>query len=83
MKRVYNTPVVEVERYQLETSIAANCDPSKIVTLGPSDESHSACEEFDDGGLGISTYSLEVSFYDKGNTCTCYYSAGGEGYFTS
>ena len=90
MKKAYMKPSVEVEVYTLSASIASNC--INIVTLGPEDPmlSKPACAEFEDlwkintqigGGAGI----MSISFYDAGGTagCDCYYTAGGDGYFTS
>lgn len=83
MKRAYIAPDIQVERYELNTSIAAQCKTD--VTMGPEVGSHTACKEFEDiwgGEFAINTFVLEGSFYDDG-TCTCYYSSSGEGYFAS
>ena len=83
MKKIYSKPHIEIEGYELVSSIAANCDP--IVNLGP--------EGPEPGGVACSSYgndygpwsrSVGTSFYD-GNMggCDCYYTSGYEGYFTS
>lgn len=85
MNKVYEKPWIEIEYYTLDASIAANC--SSTVTLGPGDYKDNVCSEFD-GAFDISLYSRAKSsatFYDgiTGDECDCYYSSGGEGYFTS
>lgn len=83
MKKVYNTPAVEVELYQLDASIALNC--ATKVTLGPAYDGYTACEDFyDDSGVWAArSASMGTSFYEEGTVCTCYYSSSGKGYFTS
>lgn len=81
MKKKYIAPDFEVEHYELNTSIAGNCNA--VVTQGPEIGTHDNCEEFPDWEeFSISTFALQASFYDE-ETCECYYSSGGEGYFTS
>lgn len=84
MKRVYVTPDFEVERYEMNASIAANC--SNIQTQGPDVGSHDPCEGWpiipDEPDFEMMTLGEGKSFYSDG-TCNCYYSSGGEGYFTS
>lgn len=91
MRRTYAKPVLEVEEFMLNASIASNC--GQVITHGPEDPTHSACVEFEgrdevDGGEFtpfLLSRAASASFYDadNGGTCTCYYSAGGEGYYTS
>ena len=84
MKKVYSKPVVEIEVYEMDTNIAANC--GNTVSLGPEAPGHTICDEFKDA---FEVYSLARStgrsFYNDGTlvTCDCYYTSGGQGYFTS
>lgn len=81
MKLEYVKPDLEVEIYELNTSIAANC--GNLVSQGPEVGDHKACNEFGDiWGDEFSLFAAQTSFYDDG-TCECYYSSSGEGYFTS
>lgn len=86
MKKVYSKPVVEIEVYELDTNIAANC--GNRVTLGPEAPGKTTCSEFEDA-FDIAAYSLSRSigvtpFYSDGAAnCDCYYTSGGQGYFTS
>lgn len=87
MKAGYTKPMIEIEKYELDASVAANCGP--IVTLGPGTGTpESVCDEFE-GAFDVSAYGLQRSggnsFYESGSAyaCDCYYSSGGEGYFTS
>ena len=86
MKKEYVKPLVEIERYKLDASFAANCGTD--VTIGPRvDGVYEACSEFVDP-WEVSSYGLQrsngTSFYEPGlGQCDCYYSSGGEGYFTS
>lgn len=81
MKKAYQKPCMEMELYALDASIASNC--SNTVTLGPALGEHSACKEYDFGSFSmVRPYSERTSFYDD-YTCTCYYTAGGDGLFTS
>lgn len=85
MKRIYVKPKMDIEFYELNTSIAANC--GNVVSQGPEVGGHIACEEFediwgDDFSLFYQKGARQTSFYDDGS-CECYYSSSGEGYFTS
>lgn len=85
MKKVYHAPELEIEVYQLNARIANNCAP--VVHLGPGlvttdGEILSTCKEFEDS-WAVPFAITDTSFYEEGTTCTCYYSAGGEGYFSS
>lgn len=86
MKKTYVAPDLEIERYELDASIASNC--ATVVTMG--DYGGGAGEPACDDYLALvdksdsSTWSLRpynVSFWE--NTCDCYTTAGGAGYFTS
>lgn len=89
MKKVYAKPRVEVEVYQVEAAIAANC--SQIISLGPEAPGKTPCEEFEGAfdvfGIkpGISIFSAGgTPFYDDGSAnCDCYYTSGDGSYFTS
>lgn len=84
MKKAYQKPCMEMELYALDASIASNCN--NIMNMGPgsSDGSHQMCSDW--GGMfpnsRIRPYSAGTSFYED-HVCSCYYTAGGEGYFTS
>lgn len=88
MKKVYEKPLVEIEVYTLDCSIASNC--ALVVNMGP--EATNAIKVCDDyyektgesrSTNGVSAYSLphNVQFWSE-ETCDCYYSAG-SGCFTS
>lgn len=85
MKKIYEAPRLEIEVYELNAAIAANCQTK--ISMGPAYGSYTACDEFDFGGFGVMAASYDTSFYKLedhgGNVCTCYYASGGEGYFTS
>lgn len=85
MKKVYHAPELEIEVYQLDARIANNC--SFKVTFGPGlvdgdGKISDMCDEFGDS-WAVAFASTDTSFYEEGTACTCYYSAGGEGYFSS
>lgn len=83
MRKAYVKPSIEVERYTLDANIAANC--SNIISLGPgTDESGTdACDDYY-GAWEIALFSNGTAFYEDGSMqCDCYYSSGGQGYFTS
>lgn len=85
MKKVYSKPLMEIEVYELNANIAANC--GSTVTLGPEAAGHVICEEFENA-FDVASYSLRsvggTPFYDDGSAnCDCYYTSGGVGYFTS
>lgn len=82
MKLKYEKPVLEVENYELDTSIASNC--GIVVTSGPKHEKHAPCEDYYDLiGLPMPNSTegpkYNIDFYDD---CDCYYSASGF-FFTS
>lgn len=86
MKKKYVAPLLEIERYELSTSITQNC--STIVHNGPAIGAHAKCDDYDDP---FTAYSLRnevdaqaynVNFYED-TDCTCYTTAGSEGYWMS
>lgn len=86
MKKIYEAPDLEIETYELNANIASNCSP--VVDFGPgivqeNGTIENTCDFFKDPWA--MALSVDTSFYEPGTgtTCTCYYSAGGEGYFTS
>lgn len=86
MKKVYEAPKVEIEIYELNASIASNC--TVVVTMGDygGGEGEPPCNDYLEmvGLPTISSYSLKsynVNFWE--NTCDCYTTAGGAGFFTS
>lgn len=86
MKKVYSKPLIEIELYEMNANIAANC--GSTVSLGPEAIGHTVCEEFEDA-FEVASYGLSRStgvrpFYEDGSAnCDCYYSSGGASYFTS
>ena len=86
MKKRYQTPTLEIECYQLDANIASNC--TVVVTMGDygGGEGEPACDDYLEmvGLPPTSNYSLRahnVNFWE--NTCDCYTTAGGAGFFTS
>lgn len=81
MKKAYIAPELSTEVYELNSSIAANCE--NVVTNGPALGNHTLCEDYD-SPFAISTYSesKNVDFYEDTN-CDCYTSSGDTGYWTS
>ena len=65
MKKTYETPKAEVERYQLDASIASNCET--VVHNGPQMNGYSQCSDYIDP---FETYSAarsvhNVQFYSR------------------
>ena len=88
MKKEYMKPQLEIEIYQLNAAIAANC--TNVITLGPEAPGKVTCDEFKTGyGDETTPWGLlreaVTPFYNDGSLakCDCYYSSGGNGYFTS
>ena len=93
MKKTYTKPLIEIEAYELSGAIAYNC--SNVVNVGPGipgskEDKYRQCSDFGDSGLlslnpGVSLNSTgNVPFYSDGaKNCDCYYTSGGQGYFTS
>lgn len=86
MKKVYEKPVLEMERYELSSSVASNC--AKVVHNGPEVGDHHQCEDYEDP-FAMSVMALDaeggpynVQFYEDTN-CDCYYSSSDYGYWTS
>lgn len=84
MKKVYEAPSLEIELYELDTSIASNC--GTVVDMGPEGPGAVAvCKDYYDKAEEAypdsTTWSLphNVDFW---NNCDCYYSASGT-FFTS
>lgn len=85
MKKPYKSPVFEMEYYELSTSLATGCGIK--VSNGPEINDHVACDGFEgmfgeEDPFARGARSGGASFYDDGS-CRCYYSSGGEGYWTS
>lgn len=88
MKKIYEKPMIEIETYVLSASIAANC--KNTVNLGPGVEGiHEVCSAYD-GAFDV--FSKNPNARSTGGTpfysdytagCDCYYTSGGNGYFTS
>lgn len=86
MKKFYVPPALEIELYQLDAGIASNC--TAVVTMGDygGGEGEPACNDYLEmvGKVAAAqTYSLprNVNFWE--NTCDCYITASGDGFFTS
>lgn len=76
LKKVYEAPMLMVETYMLDTSIAANCADK----LPYADK---ACYDKRFEGVEFSVYADAGTTFDDSKTCDCYHTAGGEGFFTS
>lgn len=88
MKKTYVAPNLEIELYELNASIANNC--ATVVNMGDygGGSGEPACNDYLDlvGKLNPDSPSPwsrphNVSFWE--NTCDCYTTASGDGYFTS
>lgn len=81
--------MVEIETYELSASIAGNC--GMVIDLGPEAVGKKTCDDYSDAFLtsirpGYSVMSTGgTPFYPdvKDCGCDCYYSSGGNIYFTS
>ena len=89
MRKAYTKPALEVEEYQLNKAIATNC--TTTITWGPGAPGHEVCPEFE-GSFDVviaseapsMNSSGNVPFYDDGSAgCDCYYTSGGNSYFSS
>ena len=89
MKKEYMNPYVEVEVYELDAAIAANC--GQVISLGPEAPGKEICKEFE-GAFDVFSLRPNLStastggtpFYNDGSAhCDCYYSSGSGNYFTS
>lgn len=85
MKKVYEAPLLEVEAYELDASIASHC--GIVVSNGPALGEHVQCDDYKDPfATSAGTYSLKkaynVQFYEDTN-CDCYTTGGDYGYWTS
>ena len=84
MKKQYMKPSIELEVYELDASIAGNCQV--VVKVGPEMGDHAMCEGYEDP-FGRATFSLRsrpynVNFYaDTG--CDCYTTGSDYGQWTS
>ncbi len=88
MKKKYQAPVVLIETYELNQSIANNC--AVIVNNGPADLTHEQCSKYEDiwGGLSLrepefvtQQETKNIQFYEDSN-CDCYTTGYGS-YWTS
>lgn len=85
MKKRYEAPLLEVERYELDANIASNC--GIVVSNGPAIGDHEECGDYEDL-FSTATYSLNreaiynVQFYEDTN-CDCYTTGSDYGYWTS
>lgn len=91
MRKAYVKPMVEIETYELSASIAGNC--SLVINLGPEFGDKKLCDKYEDGFAGMMSIRPGYSTMSTGGTpfyedvkncgCDCYYSSGGNIYFTS
>ncbi len=83
MKKTYKKPMVEIEVYTLDASIASNC--SVVVSNGPALGNHPLCEDYVDTmppeELARSG-PYNVHFYEDTN-CDCYTTTTEAGCWTS
>lgn len=84
MKKAYHAPELEIEVYQLNASIASNCNI--VVNMGPEAlDAELVCQDYYEiAGETMPTARSRAHNIDfwTDNTCDCYYSAGGV-FFTS
>ena len=83
MKKTYVAPNLEIERYELDASIASHC--GIVVSNGPALGAHEPCQDYKDPFAASSaSYALphNVQFYEDTN-CDCYTTGGDYGYWTS
>lgn len=87
LKKVYEAPMLEIEEYCLDTSIASNC--ATVVHNGPAMGSHSQCDDYvnvnpfpDDDEISLASEPRNVSFYED-TACDCYTTGGNGSYWTS
>ena len=45
MKARYQKPMIEIEKYALDSAIAAGCQT--VISLGPGDDIHPICDEYE------------------------------------
>lgn len=91
MKKSYAKPTIEIEVYELNAAIAANC--GNVITLGPGipgSAEYVQCDEFKNSGFlnilpeyGLNSTGTTPFYSDGAKNCDCYYTSGGKGYFTS
>ncbi|MBE6949034.1 MAG: hypothetical protein E7456_04230 [Ruminococcaceae bacterium] len=85
MKKNYIAPSMEVELFELDASIAANCEI--IVSNGPAIGIHSQCHDYVDpfaSAFSARTINSNVNFYeDTTQVCDCYTTGGAGAYWTS
>lgn len=83
MKKTYKKPMVEIEVYTLDASIASNC--TLVVSNGPEEGIHKQCEDYEPTFPDIEMFANgphNVSFYED-TQCDCYTSGGNGSYWTS
>lgn len=82
MKKTYKKPMVEIEVYTLDASIASNC--GIVVSNGPALGDHYQCEGYEDpfGTFSARSGPYNVHFYEDTN-CDCYTTTTEAGYWTS
>lgn len=87
MKKNYVKPMLVLEHYELDTSIASGCQ--RVISLGPepgdyNGTSYPVCKEYEiiefSNFKAAESPASNVSFFDS---CSCYLTAGGDSVFTS
>lgn len=86
MKKIYEAPDLEIETYELDVSIASNCNT--VVQMGPEGpDAEKVCQDYYDiagepyPDTALWSLRHNVDFWTEA-ACDCYYSASGT-YFTS
>lgn len=72
MKKAYEAPTLDVELFQLNQSIAKNCDPDMILNTGPEEQ----CTDWLDlitVRSQIGTFS--INNFAQNSECDCYTTA--------
>lgn len=91
-KTSYGAPKLTIQLIDASTTNGSHC--VSTVSFGPGisgNPDYPTCEEFDLGpedpfsvrAMPASISRGGASFYEDLNNCDCYYSSGGEGFFTS
>ena len=75
VKKVYIAPMLEIERYVLNSNIAQHCNI--VVHNGPEDENYSQCSDYVDP---FSSYSMRKQNVNFRENCDCY-TTGNDGQY--
>lgn len=79
-KKLYEAPNLEIEKYELDMSIASNCEI--VVSNGPAMGDHEECSDYDEPFSMARSAPYNVDFYED-TQCDCYTTGGYTGWWTS